>query len=93
MAAVIGIVNGHGLSIEARHRNKPNISKLVLYKPLNCFNTCLKQMYISNNMKCFSFKGGCGVCGHMVSADNYGHPKTLDTWYISVTNKFFSLKI
>ena len=34
MAAVIGIVNRHGLSIDARRTNQPNKNKLVLSKLL-----------------------------------------------------------
>ena len=32
---VVGIVNGRGLSIDMRHGNQPNKSKLVLYKAVN----------------------------------------------------------
>ena len=34
MAAVVVIGNGRGLRFEARHRNLPNKSKLLLYKLL-----------------------------------------------------------
>ena len=34
IAAVVVIGDGHGLRIEARHRNQPNKSKLSLYKLL-----------------------------------------------------------
>ena len=34
MATVVGIVNGHGLGIDMHHENKPNKSKLALYKVL-----------------------------------------------------------
>ena len=34
MAAVVGIISGRGLRIEAHHRNQPNKSKLVLFNPL-----------------------------------------------------------
>ena len=63
MAAVIGIASRRGLRIEAHHRNQPNKSKLVLYKVLLRLCSHLKQPYVSNKMKCFSHKGGCGVCG------------------------------
>ena len=36
MAAIVGIASRRGLRIEAHHRNQPNKSKLVLYKPLFC---------------------------------------------------------
>ena len=63
MAAVVGIVSRHGLRIEAHRRNQPNKSKLTLYKPLLRLYSHLKQLYISNKMKRFSYKGGCGVRG------------------------------
>ena len=63
MAALVDIVSRHGLRIGARRRNQPNKSKLALYKPLLCLYSHLKQPYISNNTKCFSYKGGRGVCG------------------------------
>ena len=63
MAAIVSIVSRRGLRIEARHRNQPNKSKLSLYKPLLCLYSHLKQPYISNKTKHFSYKGGCGVRG------------------------------
>ena len=62
MAAVVGIISRRGITIEAYHRNQPNKSKLALYKPLLHFYSHLKQLYISNKMKRFSYKGGCGMC-------------------------------
>ena len=43
----VDIVSGHmhGLNIDTHYRNKPNKSKLALYKPLIHFNS--HQMYIS----------------------------------------------
>ena len=32
MVAIVGIINRHGLTIEARHRNQPNKSTLALCK-------------------------------------------------------------
>ena len=64
MAAIVGIISRHGLRIELHRRNKPNKCKLVLYKPLRCLYSHLKQPYISNKTKRFSYKGGCGVCGY-----------------------------
>ena len=60
MVAVVGIVSKRGLRIEAHHKNQPNKSKLALYKPLLCLYSHLKQPYISNKTKPFSYKGGCG---------------------------------
>ena len=60
MAAIVGIVGRHGLIIEAHHRNQPNKSKTALYKPLPHFYS---QVYISNKMEHFSYKGGCGIHG------------------------------
>ena len=59
MAAIVDIVSRRGLRIGARHRNQPNKSKLALYKPLLCLYSHLKQPYISNKTKRFSYKGGC----------------------------------
>ena len=63
MEAIVDIVSRRGLRIEARHRNQPNKSKLALYKPLLRLYSHLKQPYISNKAKRFSYKGGCGVHG------------------------------
>ena len=64
MAAIVDIFSRRGLRIEARRRNQPNKSKLVLYKPLHCLYSHLKQPYISNKVKRFTYKGGRGVRGH-----------------------------
>ena len=63
MTAIVGIVSRRGLTIEACRRNQANKSKLVLYKPLLCLYSHLKQPYISNRTKRFSFKGGRGMHG------------------------------
>ena len=63
MVAIVGIVSRRGLRIEARHRNQPNMCKLVLYKPLLHLYSHIKQLYISNKMKYIGYKGGCGVYG------------------------------
>ena len=62
MAAIVGIVSRRGLRIEVHRRNQANKSKLVLYKPLLRLYSHLKQPYISNRTKCFSYKGGHGMC-------------------------------
>ena len=63
MAAIVDIVSRRGLRIGARRRNQPNKGKLALYKPLLRLYSHLKQPYISNKTKCFSYKGGHGVRG------------------------------
>ena len=55
MAAVVGTISRHGLSIDAHHGNQPNKSKLALYKPLIQFSSGLKWLYISNKLKHFSY--------------------------------------
>ena len=60
MAAVVVIGRGRGVRIEACHRNQPCKTKLSLYKPLLSLT---QQLYISNKTECFSYRGGCGVCG------------------------------
>ena len=40
MVAVVSIVNRCGLSVDVHHRNQPNKSKLLLYKPLFYFSVC-----------------------------------------------------
>ena len=57
MAARVGIISRHGLTIEACHRNQLNKSKLVLLQSF-------KQVYISNKTEHFSYRGRCGVRGH-----------------------------
>ena len=61
MAAIVDIVSGRGLRIEARRRNQPNKSKLALYKPLLRLYSYLKQPYISNKTKRCIYKGRRGV--------------------------------
>ena len=63
MASIVGIVSRYGLRIEEHRRNQPNKSKLALYKPLLRLYSHLKQPYISNKTKHFSYKGGWGVLG------------------------------
>ena len=63
VAAIVGIISRRGLRIEACRRNQPNKSKLELYKPLLHLYSHLKQPYISNKTKRFSYKGGDCVCG------------------------------
>ena len=67
MTAIVGIVSRCGLRIEVRRRNQANKSKskLSLYKPLLCLYSHLKQPYISNRTKRFSYKGGCGMRGRI----------------------------
>ena len=67
MTAIVDIVSRRGLRIEAHRRNQPNKSKLALYKPLLCLYSHLKQPYISNKTKCFSYIDGRGVhgCAHI----------------------------
>ena len=69
MVAIVDIVSRHGLLIKACHRNQPNKGnyKLELYKLLLHCNIYLKQLYISNKMECFSYKGGCGGVGICIS--------------------------
>ena len=64
MAVIVDIVSRRGLRIGAHHRNQPNKSKLALYKPLLRLYSHLKQPYISNKMKHFSYKGAHGVREH-----------------------------
>ena len=63
MAAIVNIISRRGLRIGARRRNQPNKSKPALYKPLLRLYSHLKQLYISNKTKRFSYKGGHGVPG------------------------------
>ena len=62
-AAIVSIISRRGLTIETRHRNQANKSKLALYKSLLCLYNHLKQPYISNRTKHFSYKGGRGMHG------------------------------
>ena len=64
MAAVVDIISRHSLAIEACHRNQPNKSKLAMYKSSLHLHSHLKQLYISNKMERFSYKGGCGIHEH-----------------------------
>ena len=64
MAALVGITSRYGLRIEVRGSIQPIKSKLALYKPLLHFYSHSKQLYMSNKMEHFSYKGGCGMCGH-----------------------------
>ena len=44
MAAVVDIISGCSLSVDVRHTNHLNKSKLVLYKPLIHNYSCLKYV-------------------------------------------------
>ena len=61
MALVGDIVSRCGLSSDVPYTNQPSKSKLVLYKPLICIYSCLKQSYTCNKLTHFGHKGGCGV--------------------------------
>ena len=63
LQGIVGIISRRGLRIEARHRNQANKSKLALYKPLISLYSHLKQRYISNKTKHFSYKGERGMRG------------------------------
>ena len=54
-----------GVALELKRVVETNLikNKLALYKPFLHLYSHLKQLYISNKTKCFSYKGGCGVCG------------------------------
>ena len=45
-------------------RNKPNKSKLALYKLLLNCNSCLRLRCISNKSKRFNYKDWCGIHGY-----------------------------
>ena len=53
MAAVVGIINGHGLSIHMHHGNQLNKDKLALYKPLL---HCNNHLQLSNKVQGFSYR-------------------------------------
>ena len=63
MAAVVSIISRCGLRIEVHHRNQPTKTKLAaLYKLLFQFKSPLKELYVSNKMEHFGYKGRCGIC-------------------------------
>ena len=57
MAAVVGIVSRCGLRIEVHCSNKPNKTKVVLYKLLLSLQTHLKQLYLSNKTEYINYEG------------------------------------
>ena len=50
MAAVAIIDDGHGLTVEVYHINRPNKSEVSLYKPLLSLNFPFKQLCTNNKM-------------------------------------------
>ena len=64
MAAIVGIVSRHDLTIKTHRSNQPNKSKLALYKSLLHVYNDLKQLYMSYKTERFSYKGGCGIREH-----------------------------
>ena len=87
MAAKIGIVSRCDLEIEGRCRSQPNKSKLPLYKPLLHFYSHLKQLYISNKVECFSYKGGCDVLGcTRIEASKEELTWATDKWLLIISN-------
>ena len=66
MAAEAFIISKHDLSIDVHQRNQSNEIVLALYSHYICFNSRLKQLYISNKTEHFIYKDGCGMRGcHM----------------------------
>ena len=61
VAAVVIIISTHGLSIDECLENQPNKRKLALYNLSILFNSSLKQLYISSETECFSYKGRYGM--------------------------------
>ena len=61
MATVVGIIARHGLTIEVYYRNQPK--NLALYKPLplQSFKTAVHKQQDG----ALSYKGGCGMHGHV----------------------------
>ena len=57
MAAIVSTISRHGFVIELCH------SKLALCKSWIQLNNYFKQLYISNKIEHFSYKGGSDVCG------------------------------
>ena len=58
-AVVVSLID---MTLELKtHKNQPEKTKLVLYKPLLRFKRHLKQL-ISDKMAHFSCKDGCGIC-------------------------------
>ena len=57
MAAIVGNTSRCGVTIEARHRNQPNKTKLVLCKASIHSNSYLKQLHITNKTERCSYKG------------------------------------
>ena len=61
IAIVVGIVSGHGHTVEECHRNQLDKSKLALYKPLLSLKQTLKQLSTGNKTEHFMYKGRCDV--------------------------------
>ena len=62
MAAVVGIVSRHSISIDACCEILSNKTKLTLYKPPLYLHSHLKWLHVSNKTENFSYKGSCGMC-------------------------------
>ena len=61
MAAVVSMVSRCGLIIEACpiETNLIRLSYHCRAKPLASYSHFQSQLYISNKIECFSYKGGC----------------------------------
>ena len=59
MAAIVSIINRHGLKIEMCHRVSYCYISHSFY-----FNSNSKQLYISNKMELYSYKNECGIHEH-----------------------------
>ena len=55
--AIVDVVSRCGFIIGTHHRNQPKENKLALYKLLLSFYSHMKQSYISNKKKHFSYEG------------------------------------
>ena len=61
----------YGLRTKTHRRKQPHKSKLALNKPYCHFHSHLKQLYISNKMEHFNYKGRYSVHRHHMCIDEF----------------------
>ena len=88
MTAIVGIICRRGLRIElVIETNLIRVSYCCIsHSPF--FLLChLKQLYISNKMEQFSYRGGCGICGFTcIEAFKRRVAWAIDKWFWVIGN-------
>ena len=61
------------MALELKGIVETNLVRLSYHFTSHCFQfySYLKQLYTSNKMECFSYRGDCGVCGRHMRIETF----------------------